>query len=209
MNPVVKVKDHLFEAVHTHDRTVKMKDKLAEFQDVLLRVGIGEPERILESYPFELSGGMCQRVMVAMGIVTNADVLIADEPTSSLDLTTQAAILEELLRIRDTGVAILLITHDLGVVAQTADDMYVIKDGKIVEGGPVRRFCFAPTSVYEIPDERDNALAEMSDIVNIYEVDGLGKTYEKGKARSYAVYNVGLTIQKGEILGLVGESGCG
>ncbi len=148
MNPVVKVKDHLFEAVHTHDRTVKMKDKLAEFQDVLLRVGIGEPERILESYPFELSGGMCQRVMVAMGIVTNADVLIADEPTSSLDLTTQAAILEELLRIRDTGVAILLITHDLGVVAQTADDMYVIKDGKIVEGGPVRRVFASPQHPY-------------------------------------------------------------
>ncbi|SHH87527.1 peptide/nickel transport system ATP-binding protein [Sporobacter termitidis DSM 10068] len=148
MNPVLKVKNHLFEAVHTHDKKLRMRDKLDEFRDVLLRVGLGNPDKILESYPFELSGGMCQRVMVAMGIVTNASVLIADEPTSSLDLTTQAAILEELLRLKDAGMAIVLITHDLGVVAQTADDMYVIKDGKVIESGPVCDVFASPQQAY-------------------------------------------------------------
>ena len=148
MNPVLKVKDHLFEVVHTHDNRVKMKDQIEGFQDVLRRVGLPEPEKLLECYPFELSGGMCQRVMVAMGIVANAKVLIADEPTSSLDLTTQASILEELVKLRDQGMAIIFITHDLGVVAQTADDMYVIKDGHIVESGTVEEVFSRPKHPY-------------------------------------------------------------
>ncbi len=148
MNPVVKIKDHLFEAVHTHDRKARRKDKMPAFREVLLGVGLRDPDKILESYPFELSGGMCQRVMVAMGIVANAGVLIADEPTSSLDLTTQISILEELMSLRDAGIAIILITHDLGVVAQTADDMYVMKDGKIIESGTVREVFAAPKHPY-------------------------------------------------------------
>lgn len=148
MNPVIKVKKHLFEAVHTHDKSARMKDKLEDFRGVLSRVGLPAPDKILESYPFELSGGMCQRVMVAMGMVTGAGVLIADEPTSSLDLTTQAAILEELVRLRNSGVGIILITHDLGVVAQTADDVYVIKDGKIVESGTVLDVFTCPRHEY-------------------------------------------------------------
>ena len=83
-----------------------------------------------------------------MGMIASANVLIADEPTSSLDLTTQASILEELLRLRDLGMAIILITHDLGVVAQTADDMYVIKDGSIVESGSVQEVFRAPEHPY-------------------------------------------------------------
>lgn len=148
MNPVLKVKDHLFEVVHTHDHHLKKRDEMANFRDVLKRVGLPDPDKILECYPFELSGGMCQRVMVAMGIVANASVLIADEPTSSLDLTTQASILEELVKLRDQGMAIILITHDLGVVAQTADDMYVIKDGHIVESGTVQEIFSAPKHPY-------------------------------------------------------------
>ncbi len=148
MNPVIKVKNHLFEAVHAHDRRLRKRDKLSEFRSVLLRMGLNNPDKVLDSYPFELSGGMCQRVMVAMGVVASANVLIADEPTSSLDLTTQASILEELMRLRDSGMAIILITHDLGVVAQTADDMYVIKNGKIVESGTVREVFAAPKHPY-------------------------------------------------------------
>lgn len=124
MNPVIKVKNHLFEAARFRDRQQTKTEKMASFRDVL------------------------QRVMVAMGIIANANVLIADEPTSSLDLTTQASILEELLRLRDSGMAIILITHDLGVVAQTADDMYVIKDGKIVESGSVLEVFHAPKHPY-------------------------------------------------------------
>ena len=148
MNPVIKVKNHLFEAARFYERQKAKAERLADFQDVLQRVGLRNPDQILEAYPFELSGGMCQRVMVAMGIIANANVLIADEPTSSLDLTTQASILEELLQLRDSGMAIILITHDLGVVAQTADDMYVIKDGKIVESGSVQEVFRAPKHPY-------------------------------------------------------------
>lgn len=148
MNPVVKVKNHLFEALKIHDRSVKIKDKMEDFRQALFRVGLNDPDTILESYPFELSGGMCQRVMVAMGMITKAKILIADEPTSSLDLTTQAAILEELIRLKNTGMSIILITHDLGVVAQTADEVYVIKDGKIVENGTVMEVFKNPKHKY-------------------------------------------------------------
>jgi ABC-type dipeptide/oligopeptide/nickel transport system, ATPase component len=137
MNPVLKVKSHLFEVSRTHHGAVSKKAALGMFRDVLDRVGLKDTRQILESYPFELSGGMCQRVMVAMGLLAHSQVLIADEPTSSLDLTTQAAILEELLRLRNEGLAVVLITHDLGVVAQMADDVYVLKDGKIVDSGTV------------------------------------------------------------------------
>jgi ABC-type dipeptide/oligopeptide/nickel transport system ATPase component len=148
LNPVIKVKDHLFEVNRLGSRRLKKQDALALFQDVLSRVGLRDAPKILESYPFELSGGMCQRIMVAMGLLAHSSVLIADEPTSSLDLTTQAAILKELARLRDTGISILLVTHDLGVVAQMADDVYVIKDGRIVEQGTVYEVFERPRHEY-------------------------------------------------------------
>jgi ABC-type dipeptide/oligopeptide/nickel transport system ATPase component len=148
MNPVLKVKKHLFEVIHTQNKAIRNKEALSMFRDVLSRVGLKSTEQILESYPFELSGGMCQRVMVAMGLLANSRVLIADEPTSSLDLTAQAAILEELVRLKNEGMAIVLITHDLGVVAQTADDVYVIKDGKMVESGTVYDVFESPKHEY-------------------------------------------------------------
>ncbi len=146
MNPVVKVKKHLFEAARTPFR--QRRAAMREFKQILARIGLKDPDKVLESYPFELSGGMCQRVMVAMGLVARAQLLIADEPTSSLDLTTQAAILQEFQRLRDTGLAILLITHDLGVVAQTADDVYVINNGCIVEHGRVEDVFLNPRHDY-------------------------------------------------------------
>ncbi|MDR2406248.1 MAG: ABC transporter permease subunit [Deltaproteobacteria bacterium] len=146
MDQVIKVKSHLFEAART-PRGEK-KEAMEEFKEVLLRVGLKDPDKVLESYPFELSGGMCQRVMVAMGLEAKADILIADEPTSSLDLTTQAAILDEFIRLKNTGLAILLITHDLGVVAQTADDVYVIHEGHIVECGAVNDVLLKPKAEF-------------------------------------------------------------
>lgn len=137
LNPVIKVKEHLFEVNRRSARRLEKREALPVFHETLSRVGLRDTGKILESYPFELSGGMCQRIMVAMGLLARSTVLIADEPTSSLDLTTQAAILKELSRLREDGISILLITHDLGVVAQMADDVYVIKDGRIVEQGTV------------------------------------------------------------------------
>jgi len=131
-----------------YDISRSNKEALSMFRDVLLRVGLKNTDQILESYPFELSGGMCQRVMVAMGLLAHSQVLIADEPTSSLDLTTQAAILEELVRLKNAGLAIVLITHDLGVVAQMADDVYVLKEGKIVDSGTVYDVFESPKHEY-------------------------------------------------------------
>ncbi|MHB9292893.1 peptide/nickel transport system ATP-binding protein [Hollandina sp. SP2] len=148
LNPVIKVKDHLFEVNRRSGQPLERREAISLFQDVLSRVGLGDTLKILESYPFELSGGMCQRIMVAMGLLAHSSVLIADEPTSSLDLTTQAAILKELARLRDEGIGILLITHDLGVVAQMADDVYVINDGHIVEQGTVYEVFEAPKHEY-------------------------------------------------------------
>jgi peptide/nickel transport system ATP-binding protein len=148
MNPVLKVKKHLLEVIRTHNKGISKKEGLSRCRDVLTRVGLKNTDQILESYPFELSGGMCQRVMVAMGLLAHSHVLIADEPTSSLDLTTQAAILEELVRLKNEGMAIVLITHDLGVVAQMADDVYVLKDGKIVDSGTVYDVFESPKHEY-------------------------------------------------------------
>ncbi|TWH51662.1 ABC transporter ATP-binding protein [Sporomusa sp. KB1] len=149
MNPVFKVKSHFFEVIRTHSKqAISNKDAVSLFKDVLARVGLKNADQILESYSFELSGGMCQRVMVAMGLLAQSQVLIADEPTSSLDLTTQAAILEELLHLKNRGMAIVLITHDLGVVAQMADDVYVLKDGKIVDSGTVYDVFESPKHEY-------------------------------------------------------------
>ncbi len=136
LNPVLKVKKQLMEAILIHEK-VKKKDAIKRCEDMLKRVGLKNTNKILNTYPFELSGGMCQRVMIAMAMLSNPSVLIADEPTTALDLTIQAGILEELLKLKDLGMAIILITHDLGVVAHTADDVYVVNKGKVVESGNV------------------------------------------------------------------------
>lgn len=136
LNPVVKVKKQLLEAIRIHEKTSR-PDALRRCEQALLKVGLTNTGRILESYPFELSGGMCQRVMIAMALLTNPSVLIADEPTTALDLTIQAEILDELLKLKEQGMAIILITHDLSVVAQTADYVYVMSQGRIVESGEV------------------------------------------------------------------------
>lgn len=136
LNPVIKIKQQLMEAILIHEK-VKKKDAIKRSEDMLKRVGLKNTDKILNSHPFELSGGMCQRVMIAMAMLTNPSVLIADEPTTALDLTIQAGILEELLKLKELGMAIILITHDLGIVAQTADEVYVVNKGKIVESGNV------------------------------------------------------------------------
>jgi len=116
---------------------------------VLHQVGLPHPERLAEQYPFHLSGGMCQRVMIAIATVLNPRVIIADEPTAALDVTIQAAILEELERLkRDNGVSIILISHDLGIIAQMADEVAVMYAGSIVENGSVEEVFERPRHPY-------------------------------------------------------------
>ena len=117
--------------------------------DALHRVGLAEPEQLAKQYPFELSGGMSQRVLIAIATVLNPTVIIADEPTSALDVTVQAGILSELERLRsERGVSILLITHDLGVVAQMADEVVVLYAGRVAEEGTTRDVLRRPRHPY-------------------------------------------------------------
>jgi oligopeptide/dipeptide ABC transporter ATP-binding protein len=135
LNPVMEIGAQVEEIVRTH-LSISKKESRRLMLDALRSQGLPEPERVAKSYPFQLSGGMCQRVMIAIATVLEPRVIIADEPTSALDVTVQAAILHELDQMRarlDAG--IVLITHDLGVVAQTADEMAVMYAGRIVEHG--------------------------------------------------------------------------
>jgi ABC-type dipeptide/oligopeptide/nickel transport system ATPase component len=108
-----------------------------------------DPQQVLRQYPHELSGGMRQRVMLAMAILSEPDLLLADEPTTALDVTTQAVVLDLLLELRARlGMSILLVTHDLGVVARTADRALILKDGQVVEQGSALQLLTAPNSPY-------------------------------------------------------------
>ncbi len=135
LNPVLTVGQQIEEALRAHN--VGKLEARRRAIDMLRTVGIAGPERVASQYPFELSGGMCQRVMIGIATALEPKVLIADEPTSALDVTVQAAILDELKRLRDLGTAILLITHDFGVVAQIADEVALMYGGRIVEHGDV------------------------------------------------------------------------
>ncbi|WP_051280150.1 ABC transporter ATP-binding protein [Anaerovorax odorimutans] len=137
LNPVIKIKKQLIEAIKLHNKQISKKECIEKCIKMIKAVGLREPEKIMESYPFELSGGMCQRAMVAMALLSTPKVLIADEPTTSLDLTIQAVILDEIYKLKGKNMAIILITHDLSVVAQMADDVYIMHNGHIVESGTV------------------------------------------------------------------------
>lgn len=117
--------------------------------DLLARMNVADPERVLASYPFELSGGLGQRVGIAMAMMLNPKVLLADEPTSALDAVTQKQVVEELAALRDaTNTAIVVVTHNIGVVRKLADEVLVLKDGIAVEQGPATQVLNAPTSDY-------------------------------------------------------------
>jgi len=137
LNPVLKVETQVMEAIACHQR-ISGAGAREMALGLLSRVGLADPRGVLAKYPFQLSGGMCQRVMIAIAFALNPDLLIADEPTTALDVTVQAQILAELRRLKDeSGAGIMLITHDLGVVAEIADLVCVMKEGKIVESGTV------------------------------------------------------------------------
>jgi peptide/nickel transport system ATP-binding protein len=132
LNPILSVGDQVIEIITAH-KGINKYDAKRMALDLLASMGLADPERIAGRYPFQLSGGMAQRVMIAIAMALKPAILIADEPTSALDMTVQAQILEELRRLRDRGVAILLITHDLGVIAQMADRVSVMYAGRIAE----------------------------------------------------------------------------
>jgi oligopeptide/dipeptide ABC transporter ATP-binding protein len=148
LNPVFRVGDQIAEAVR-HHMAVSKQEAADRAVEALRRVGISYPERRARQYPHELSGGMRQRVMIAMGLACEPKLLIADEPTTALDVTIQAQILELIKQIQlETGAALMLITHDLGVVAEMVDEVMVMYAGRIVERGAVAEVFLEPKHPY-------------------------------------------------------------
>ena len=148
LHPFYKVGDQLMEAVRAH-RDVSKQVALDKAVEMLGLVGIPEPRRRVDAFPHEFSGGMRQRAMIAMALINDPKLLIADEPTTALDVTVQAQILELLARLqRELDTAIVIITHDLGVVAEMSDDVAVMYGGRIVERAPTPRIFAAPEHPY-------------------------------------------------------------
>jgi oligopeptide/dipeptide ABC transporter ATP-binding protein len=148
LNPVYKVGDQIMEAIRTHENVDKQRAR-ARTVDLLKQVGIPNPERRVDDYPHQFSGGMRQRAMIAMALACNPDVLIADEPTTALDVTIQAQIIGLIDRLKDDfNSAVILITHDLGVVAEIADEIVVMYAGRVVERGGKRDVFYDPQMPY-------------------------------------------------------------
>src|SRR5437588_2429019 len=148
LNPVHKIGDQLAEAMRLHE-DVSRKTSKARALELLKAVGIPRAERRIDDYPHQFSGGMRQRVMIAMALINNPDLLIADEPTTALDVTTQAQILKLIERMQEEfGSAVIIITHDLGVVAETADDVVVMYAAMVAEHAPVDELFSRPRHPY-------------------------------------------------------------
>ena len=149
LNPVQRVGDQIAETLRVHNRSTSSRAARARVVELLRRVGVPSPERRHDQYPHQFSGGMCQRAVIAMAMANQPKVLIADEPTTALDVSVQAQILDVLrVAAEETGAATVLITHDLGVVAETADRLCVMYGGQVVETGPVHQVFARPQHPY-------------------------------------------------------------
>lgn len=173
LNPVYRVGNQIVEAIRTHEKVSKAEAK-DRAVDLLRKVGIPSPEARINDYPHQMSGGMRQRVMIAMALSCNPKLLIADEPTTALDVTIQAQILDLLRRLRDdTGMAVLLITHDLGVVSETADRVVVMYCGQVVEEAEVRTLFDHPMHPYTLGLLKSIPRLEDDDSKRLYMIKGM------------------------------------
>ena len=173
LNPVYRVGNQIVEAIRTHEKVSKAEAK-DRAVDLLRKVGIPSPEARINDYPHQMSGGMRQRVMIAMALACNPKLLIADEPTTALDVTIQAQILDLLRRLRDdTGIAVLLITHDLGVVSETADRVVVMYCGQVVEEAEVRTLFDHPMHPYTLGLLKSIPRLEDDDSKRLYMIKGM------------------------------------
>jgi oligopeptide/dipeptide ABC transporter ATP-binding protein len=149
LNPVFTIGNQIAEAIELHQKGLNAKQVREKTVEMLRLVGIPEPDKRVDEYPHQLSGGMRQRVMIAMALSCNPELLIADEPTTALDVTIQAQVLDLIRKLqKEFGASMILITHDLGVVAETCDDVVVMYAGKVIEYGTVEDIFYRPKHQY-------------------------------------------------------------
>ena len=224
LSPVHTIGSQIIEAIRLHT-CLNAKAARARAIDLLQQVEIPSPDKLIDRYTFELSGGMRQRAMIAMALASNPDILIADEPTTALDVTTQAEILDLIKRLQlDHGMAMLLITHDMGIVAEVADFVTVMRFGQVVEQGPVDDIFHAAQHPYTQHllastlklEQSAAASTPRAQMVPLLSIRGLTKLYEgrhglfgRKSAVLRAVDDASLDLYPGENLGIVGESGSG
>src|ERR1700746_96506 len=220
LNPVVPVGSQIDEVLRAHTN-LDAKARRKRILEMMEQVRLPQVERIFASYPHRLSGGQRQRIMIAMALVLEPKLLIADEPTTALDVTTQKQILTLIRDLqRDHGTAVLFITHDMGVVAEIADRVAVMRNGRLVETGPLDSILRTPTMEYtrnllsSVPSLVPRAPRPETSEPIVLGANELGKVYRErsffGKAREVkAADDVTLTLRKSRTLGIVGESGSG
>lgn len=230
LDPYYAVGDQIAQVYRVHHR-VSRRAARARAVEVLDRVGIPDAVRRSRSRPHEFSGGMRQRALIAMALACEPELLIADEPTTALDVTVQAQILDLLHELRrETGMGLLLVTHDVGVAAESVDDVLVMRSGLAVERGPVAEVLGAPREPYTkallaaVPRIVGRASSVAPDVSRassgapergaeeggvLVEAEDVRQVFGRGKAALAAVDGVSLTVRRGETLGIVGESGSG
>ncbi|MCD7060636.1 ABC transporter ATP-binding protein [Pelagibacterium xiamenense] len=226
LSPVHTIGSQIIEVLRLH-RDMSKAEARAETIELLRQVEIPKPEEMIDRYTFEFSGGMRQRAMIAMALACDPDILIADEPTTALDVTTQADILDLIKRLQTSrGMAMLLITHDLGVVAEVADEVAVMRFGRIVETGDVDTIFHAPQHPYTKrllaatvkleegrkaaqggPAEWSTPILSVREMTKVY--GGGTSWFGKVPSALKAVDGVSFDLHAGENLGIVGESGSG
>jgi peptide/nickel transport system ATP-binding protein len=220
LNPVIPVGKQIEEMVRTHTK-LSAQDRIQKVIDLMAAVHMPQPRRLRRSYPHQISGGQRQRVMIAMALALDPPLLIADEPTTALDVTTQAQILKLIKELQaQHGTGVLFITHDFGVVAEVADRVAVMQWGKIVETGTTSQILGKPEHPYtrmlvsSVPSLKPKARQEDDSAPIVLSTKGMHKIYQdKGwmqRGRSVkAAQDVSIQVRRGQTLGIVGESGSG
>ena len=220
LNPVMRCGEQIDEVLRCHTDWPPTRRREAVLQ-IMQQVHLPEPERMIDSYPHQLSGGQRQRIVIAMAMVLKPALLICDEPTTALDVTTQQEILKLIKQLQqDSGTAVLFITHDMGVVADIADRVLVMHRGVQVEQGEREQVLQRPQADYTrqllaaVPGMTPPAPRAVADMPPVLRVQDLRKTYVSREGwgtvrRTDALANAGLALRAGETLGIVGESGSG
>ena len=217
LNPALKIGKQVNEVFALHRPEIKPEERRVETLKLLEQMKLPTPPRIYDSYPHQVSGGQCQRIVIAMALACKPDVLIADEPTTALDVTTQAEILRlinDLKEVYDN--ATIFITHDFGVVADVADRVAVMCWGKLIEEGPKTDILMHPQEPYTklLVDampllETTRAPDQTRNDAPVVEVKSLHKIYKSGTKQVHALKDAAFVLRSGETLGVVGESGSG